>query len=94
MWLTVLTISRDILIALSALIIHLQTNHSHFPPSFLGKCTTAIQLVTVGVCLLANFAQLWCVVLFPWVVYSTLILTLVSGLHYFYRSVKIIESYQ
>src|SRR5512138_117083 len=37
-WLTVLTISRDVLIALSVLIIHLQTHHTSFPPSLLGKC--------------------------------------------------------
>src|SRR5512136_3197603 len=54
-WLTVLTISRDVIIALSVLIIHLQTQHSHFPPSLLGKCTTAVQLLLVGVCMLANF---------------------------------------
>jgi hypothetical protein len=34
-WLTVLTISRDVIIALSVLIIHLQTQHSSFPPSLL-----------------------------------------------------------
>jgi len=93
-WLTILAISRDVLIAVSALIIHLQTGHSKFPPSFLGKCTTAVQLVTVGDCLLAN---LWADVgtlLFQPLVYVTLLLTVVSGLHYFYRSVKIIGDYQ
>jgi len=93
-WLTVLTISRDVLIALSALIIHLQTHHSQFPPSFLGKCTTGIQLVTVGLCLLANFKTSLASVAFPFVIYATLALTLASGMHYFYRSAKIIASYQ
>ena len=93
-WLTVLTISRDVLIALSALIIHLQTDHHHFPPSFLGKCTTAIQLITVGVCMLASFQRELAVAIFPWVKYATLAFTLASGLHYFYLSVRIIESYQ
>ncbi len=93
-WLTVLTISRDTLIAVSALIIHLQTHHSEFPPSLLGKCTTAVQLITVGVCLLANFEINLAAALFPYVVYSALALTLASGLHYAYRSVKIIASYQ
>ncbi len=93
-WLTILTISRDILIAVSALIINLQTHHSHFPPSFLGKCTTAVQLMTVGVCMLANFYEDLAVAIFPLVMYITLAFTLASGLHYFYRSVKIIASYQ
>lgn len=93
-WLTVLTISRDFLIALSVLVIHLQTQHSSFPPSLLGKCTTAVQLLTVGVCMLANFAPEISTAAFPWVVYSTLGFTVASGLHYSYKSVKIIASYQ
>jgi len=93
-WLTILTISRDILIALSVLVIHLQTQHSSFPPSLLGKCTTAVQLLTVGVCMLANFAAELATAIFPLVVYSTLAFTLASGLHYSYKSVKIIASYQ
>ena len=93
-WLTVTSISRDILIALSALIIHLQTGHSSFPPSLLGKCTTAAQLLTVGFCMLANFVPWATAVLFLPSVYITLFFTVVSGLHYFYRSVRIIEQYQ
>jgi cardiolipin synthase (CMP-forming) len=93
-WLTVLTISRDVLIAVSVLIIHLQTQHSHFPPSWLGKCTTAVQLLTVAVCLLANFEARFAVAVFPFVVYTTLAFTLASGLHYSYKSIKIIASYQ
>jgi len=93
-WLTVLTISRDVIIAVSVLIIHLQTDHTSFPPSLLGKCTTAVQLLTVGVCMLANFESKLAIALFPMVVYSTLAFTLASGLHYAYKSVKIIASYQ
>ena len=93
-WLTVLTISRDVLIALSVLVIHLQTQHSSFPPSLLGKCTTAVQLLMVGVCLLANFELKLATALFDAVKYCTLAFTLASGLHYSYKSVKLIGSYQ
>jgi cardiolipin synthase (CMP-forming) len=93
-WLTVLTISRDLIIALSVLVIHLQTQHTSFPPSMLGKCTTAVQLLTVGICMLANFELKSAVYVFPLVVYATLAFTLASGLHYAYKSVKIIASYQ
>jgi cardiolipin synthase len=93
-WLTVLTISRDVVIAVSVLIIHLLTHHISFPPSILGKCTTAVQLLTVGVCMLANFESDWAIALFPLVKYSALAFTLASGLHYLYRSAKLIESYQ
>lgn len=93
-WLTVWTISRDVLIALSVLIIHLQTQHSKFPPSFLGKCTTAVQLLTVAVCMLANFQADLAEAIFPYVTRTTLVLTITSGLHYAYISIKIIASYQ
>lgn len=93
-WLTVLTISRDVIIAASVLVIHLQTRHSQFPPSLLGKWTTVVQLMTVGVCMLANFETTLAVAIFPFIKYSTLVLTLASGLHYAYRSVKIIAAYQ
>jgi cardiolipin synthase len=93
-WLTVLTISRDILIAVSVLIIHLQTKHSEFPPSILGKYTTTIQLILVGVCMLANFKIKAAIAFFPILKYATLALTLASGLHYMYRSIRIIASYQ
>lgn len=93
-WLTVLTISRDVFIALSVLIIHLKTQHTEFPPSILGKCTTAVQLLTVGICLLANFEPNLAHAVFQLVIYATLAFTLASGLHYSYRSIKIIASYQ
>jgi cardiolipin synthase (CMP-forming) len=93
-WLTVLTISRDVIIALSALVIHLQTRHTHFPPSILGKCTTAVQLLLVGICMLANFEANLATAIYPVVKYATLAFTLASGLHYAYRSVKIIAENQ
>lgn len=93
-WLTVLTISRDVIIALSVLVIHLQTQHSSFPPSLLGKGTTAAQLLLVAVCMLANFETNFSTFIFPLVKYATLAFTLASGMHYAYRSVKIIGSYQ
>jgi cardiolipin synthase (CMP-forming) len=93
-WLTVLTISRDLIIAVSVLIIHLQTQHSQFPPSMLGKCTTTVQLLLVGTCLFANFEANLATAFYPYVKYSTLAFTLASGLHYAYRSVKIIAAYQ
>jgi len=93
-WLTILTISRDVIIAVSVLIIHLQTQHTKFPPSWLGKCTTAVQLLTVGVCLLANFETELATAIFPFVTYSTMAFTLASGLHYAYKSMRIIAAYQ
>jgi cardiolipin synthase len=92
-WLTALTITRDVLIALIALIIHLMTGHSRFPPSFLGKCTTAVQLLTVGICMLSSFYSELGTKVFPWVVLAALVFTVASGMHYFYRTMKLLGSY-
>jgi len=92
-WLTITSISRDLLIALAALIIHLRTGHIAFPPTFLGKCTTAGQLTTVALVLAANFIPSLAVGL-DYIVWATLLVTVASGMHYFYRSVMLIESYQ
>lgn len=92
-WLTVTAFSRDFLIALSALIIHLQTNHTDFTPSFLGKCTTVSQILAVGIALLVNAFSFLMPLFWP-LMYLALLLTVLSGLHYFYRSAKLIESYQ
>lgn len=93
-WLTVLTISRDLVIALSVLVIHLQTGRSLFPPTLLGKCTTAAQLCLVGTCLMANFTRTFWAAIFMPVVYATLIFTLASGFHYAYRAIRLINSYR
>jgi len=93
-WLTVLTISRDVIIALSALIIHLRTGHSEFPPSLLGKGTTTAQLVTVGACLFANITTIVFLAVFEASVYASLVLTVASGLHYAWRSARLIEAHQ
>jgi len=93
-WLTVLAISRDVVIALSVLIIHLHTRHALFPPTFLGKCTTAGQLCLVGTCMMANFTRAFWAAIFMPVVLVTLVLTLASGFHYAYLATGLIRSYQ
>lgn len=82
-WLTVLTLSRDALIVVTALVIVLTLGARVFYPSWLGKLTTATQVATVGLVLLAN-AQgqgvAWLDVLFL----LSGLLTVASGFHYVY----------
>ena len=53
-YLTIVTISRDVFIVMIALLIHLTSGVASFPPSSLGKLTTLAQILTVGVVLLLN----------------------------------------
>jgi len=86
LWLTVLVISRDVLIVVVALILYLAAGQTRFPPTIWGKLTTACDSVTVGVLLLYNSlaADGLLPVLMVWI---ALCLTLVSGFHYLWRTV-------
>src|SRR6266849_5582390 len=44
-WLTILVLSRDILILVVAVVIILISGYRPFPPSILGKLTTAIRII-------------------------------------------------
>lgn len=82
-WLTILVISRDVAILMTALLISLVSGYRPFPPSLLGKASTFLQLGTL-------LAALGAVANVPFVsarlvqalVYATAVLTVSSGLHY------------
>ncbi len=80
-WLTVLTLSRDLLILISAMAIVMTLGARVFYPSWLGKLTTAAQLVTVGVVLLLN-SQGQSVPGVGYMFLVTGVLTVASGIHY------------
>jgi len=84
-WLTVLALSRDILIVLVALVLYLGADIRSFPPSMWGKTTTVVHIVTIGLVLLANVVHLpepLLLVMF-WI---ALAFTLVSGADYVRRA--------
>jgi cardiolipin synthase (CMP-forming) len=80
-WLTVLVLSRDIGIVLTVAIVNLAIEHRTFQPSLVGKVATATYLVTGVVALVVNYLRnyLWAVPVFA---YASLVLTVVSALHY------------
>ena len=86
LWLTILTISRDVLIIAIALILYLASAETRFPPTVWGKLTAASECLTVGLFLLYNVVGRWAPVL-EYMVWVTLMLTLVSGFHYLWRTV-------
>ena len=82
-WLTIMVLSRDILILTVAAVILLISGYRPFPPSLLGKATTLFQIILVFVVVLtaaypnAEFAFVNGVL-----IYLVAILTTVSGFHY------------
>src|SRR5213594_3575106 len=90
--LTILTISRDVLIVLIALVIHLATGLTRFPATVYGKITTATQVVTVGTMLLYNTLGIRSTVVVPSLVYLTLAATVFSGFHYIRHAARLAAS--
>ena len=69
-----------------ALLMHLSAGLKRFPPTLLGKWTTAIQTITISVVLLFNYLERESILVVGSFFYLTLAITLASGFHYIYRA--------
>jgi cardiolipin synthase len=82
-WLTILVLSRDVAIIMTALLISLVAGYRTFRPSFLGKASTVAQIATIFVAVSFQahvpLATRTLVLVF---VYLAAGLTLASGVHY------------
>jgi cardiolipin synthase len=90
-WLTIIVISRDVIISLGVLILLINTYPLEIKPSGISKLTTLFQFLTLLLSLFYNHyklnlahLQILCAL--------TAIFTIASGLHYLYRGIKIINS--
>jgi cardiolipin synthase len=90
LWLTVLVISRDIVIVLTVAIINLAVGPRTFRPSLLGKTATLLYIVTCLVTMLFNYLGRRS----GWVdvcVYGSLAITIVSAVDYLVRTARLIN---
>jgi cardiolipin synthase len=85
--LTILMISRDVLIVAIAVMLNLAYGQTRFRPSIWGKITTGSELVTAGLVLLCNHYQ-WRHPIVSVSIGTTLVLILISGFHYLWRTVR------
>jgi cardiolipin synthase len=84
-WLTILVLSRDVMILAVAAVILLVSGYRPFPPSFYGKLTTMAQIVLVfGVVLAAatHWHWHWLARVNHLLLYVVAALTVFSGFHY------------
>jgi cardiolipin synthase len=90
-WLTVLIISRDVVIVLTVAIVNLAIGRRTFRPSVFGKAATATYILTAVVAMFFNYRGYHSVVvdLFVW---ASLAITLVSSFHYIWHAQRIIEA--
>jgi len=90
LWLTVLTISRDVLIVAVALLLYVTRTQTRFPPSIWGKLTTTAEFVMIALFLLFNRLELGGKVLDA-MVWLTLGMILLSGFHYLGRTIRMLS---
>lgn len=90
LWLTILVISRDVILVSSVLIIVISTGHRTFPPSVYGKATTCLQILTLVAVLYLNYRNITLPEL-QWLFVATAAVTVYSGLDYIYRGKKLVS---
>jgi cardiolipin synthase len=92
LWLTVLIISRDILIVLTVVIINLAMGTRTFRPSIFGKIATATYILTAVAAMFFNYRGYHSMVVDVGV-YASLVITIVSSVHYIWHTARIVEGY-
>ncbi len=90
LWLTVLTISRDVLIVAVALLLYVTRTQTKFPPSIWGKLTTTTEFLTIALFLLFNRLGTGAAVL-DGMIWLTLGMILLSGFHYLARTIRMLS---
>jgi cardiolipin synthase len=80
---TVLVLGRDVGILLVSAILYAELGRREFSPSIFGKANTAVQVIAVAAVLLFQvYAAHWVAVVRLVALDATMVLTVVSGLHY------------
>ncbi|MBZ5701908.1 MAG: CDP-alcohol phosphatidyltransferase family protein [Acidobacteriia bacterium] len=82
-WLTILILSRDVLMLMVAAVILLISGYRPFPPSIYGKLTTTFQILLVfTVVAAAAFHAPWLAAVNHLLIYVVTGFTVLSGFHY------------
>ena len=90
-WLTVLIITRDVVIVLTVAIVNLAVGPRTFRPSVFGKIATATYMMTAVVAMYFNYLGYHSVVVDVFI-YASLGITLISSLHYIRHAARIIDA--
>ena len=85
-----LIISRDVVIVLTVTVVNLAFGPRTFRPSVFGKAATATYILTAVAAMLFNYLGRHSVVVDVFV-YASLVITLVSSLHYIWHAARIID---
>lgn len=89
-WLTVIVITRDVIILMGFIILVLMNHRPKVEPSIASKITTDFQIITILIALLQVRYPMFNN-LSEYVIYGTTFFTAISGLHYIYKGAKLLN---
>jgi cardiolipin synthase len=82
-WLTIIVLSRDVLILMVAVVILLVSGYRPFPPSIYGKVTTGLQIILIFMIVLSEaYPQLGFARIDHVLIYAVTAITVFSAFHY------------
>jgi cardiolipin synthase (CMP-forming) len=87
-WLTITVISRDIIVIIGWLLMYLHLGISKVEPSVLGKAAICVQSILIAYVLI-DINLLFIPGIPPLFLWVTAAITILSGLHYIYRGLKL-----
>ncbi len=87
-WLTIIVISRDLIVVTGSLILYFVIHKLKVEPSILGKAANACQFLLIGLVLLSRNIKDGLPIPMSFFVIVA-VLTAVSGIHYVYKGLKI-----
>lgn len=86
-WLTVIVISRDMIVILGWLLLYFIQHKAKVEPSIAGKAANASQFMLIAYILISiNFKTIHPP--YSWMFWLVALLTTISGLHYIYKGLK------
>src|SRR4029434_4630726 len=90
-WVTIAVISRDVFILVGAAAINIMTGFRGFRPSFLGKISTTVQIVAIGIIMLAASIPYGTGYYLPTVYATVFGFAVLSGAHYVFFVSKLLN---
>jgi cardiolipin synthase len=94
-WVTILVLSRDVVILATVLVVVLTTDLRSFPPSTFGKVNTFVQSGAVVTALVGNyFLYDWISRLTEAFVWATAVMILLSSVHYGWRTLRKLHEHE
>jgi cardiolipin synthase (CMP-forming) len=89
-WLTIVVITRDLVILLGFLVFFLTNCRPRVRPSWLSKITTNFQIITILLVLSSNW-HTFLTQLIPIGIYGSALFTILSGAHYIYIGTQVLN---